>query len=268
MLGLTFIGSGSKGNSALLDLGNQKFLLDAGLSCRRITDFLAEKNLTLDDLSGILLTHEHADHIAGLKVLLKKAPFLPVYSTKGTLKAIRSKGIVINNSIELTPDSGINLGGCDCIPFNVPHDATQPAGFRFEISGRVMSIATDLGRVTQEVIEYTQDADILCLESNYDTEMLKSCPYPSWLKSRIKGPNGHLPNEGARGVLSRMHKVPKDLVLMHLSQESNTPELARQSLVPFLENDGAMFRDTNVHVASQDFAGDLISILPEAYNEN
>ena len=268
MLGLTFIGSGSKGNSALLELGDNKYLLDAGLSCKRIIDFLKEKQLTLENLSGILITHEHADHIAGLKVLLKKAPFLPVYSTKGTLEAIRNKGIIVNNSIIINPNQNINLSNCDCIPFNVPHDAEQPVGFRFEKSKRVMSIATDLGRITQEVIEYTQDADILCLESNYDPEMLRYCQYPYWLKNRIKGPNGHLPNEGSRGVLSRMNKVPCDLILMHLSQESNTPELARQALIPFFENDGSIFKKTHIHIASQNFAGDHIAIFPEVYNEN
>ena len=268
MLGLTFIGSGSKGNSALLELGKCKYLLDVGLSCKRIIEFLKEKQLTLENLNGILITHEHTDHIAGLKVLLKKVPFIPVYSTKGTLDAIQSKGITINNGIILNPNQSFRLSDCECIPFNVPHDAEQPVGFRFEKSCHVMSIATDLGRITQEVIEYMQDADILCLESNYDPDMLKYCQYPHWLKNRIKGPNGHLPNEGARGVLSRMNKVPHDLILMHLSQESNTPELARQALIPFFENDGHIFKDINIHVASQDFAGDCISVFPEVYNEN
>lgn len=260
MIGLTFIGSGSKGNSALLEVGESFFLLDAGFTCRRITDFLAERNIDGNELSGIFITHEHEDHIKGLRVLLNRFPQLSVYATSGTISGIKSRGIDVNNYVVVNPGKSINIGACDCVAFNVPHDANQPVGFRFSHNEDVMSIATDLGRVTPEVLEYSKDSDILCLESNYDSDMLRFCSYPSWLKNRIKGPNGHLPNEGVRGVLSKMDKPPAGLVLMHLSQESNTPDLARRSLVPFLENSKDDYRNTKIVVASQDFASERIFI--------
>lgn len=260
MIGLTFIGSGSKGNSALLELGESCFLLDVGFACRRITDFLAERNIDGSDLNGVFITHEHDDHVKGLRVLLNKYPQLPVYATNGTISGIKCKGVEIKNPIAINPGKNISVNGCDCVAFNVPHDANQPVGFRFSHNGDVMSVATDLGRVTPEVLEHSKGSDILCLESNYDSEMLRFCSYPSWLKDRIKGPNGHLPNEGVRGVLSKMDKPPAGLVLMHLSQESNTPDLARRSLVPFLENSKIDFRNTKIVVASQDFASERIFI--------
>lgn len=252
MFGITFIGSGSKGNCALLELSGEYYLLDAGLSCKKIKDFLHERQLGVDDLSGIFITHEHEDHIKGLRVLLGKASDLPVYCTQGTANAIADRNIEIKNHVELTLKKTIKLGDCECVPFRVPHDAADPSGFRFSTSQEVMSLATDLGHVTNEVIEHVQDADIVCLESNYDDDMLRTCLYPTWLKSRIRGPMGHLPNEGVRGLLSRMKKVPEAIILMHVSQESNKPELALGALKPFFENSGAIFKSAKLCVVAQD----------------
>ena len=271
LLGITFIGSGSKGNSALLELNNSYYLLDAGISCKRITDYIATRNLSLTDLKGIFITHEHDDHIKGLKVLLKKVPNITVYCTPGTASAINDKGIFLDSFVELDYGKTVLLSDCQCTAFQVPHDAVQPMGLRIEHNNQSMVMATDLGCVTPDIIKNTKNADLLCIESNYDEDMLRSCSYPSFLKQRIKSKSGHLPNEGVRGILSRMNKVPQSIVLMHLSQESNTREKALAALEPFLEFDGARFRSVPVTVASQDIPTERLVLkdrLPDKLKNN
>jgi phosphoribosyl 1,2-cyclic phosphodiesterase len=260
LIAITFIGSGSKGNSALLEIGDSYFLLDVGFSCRHITEFLKTRGLGLEDLSGVFITHEHDDHIKGLKVCLKKVPELKVYSSAGTLAAIRGKDIEMKNTVQVKAGRSLSLSGVELVPFNVPHDACEPFGYRFECGGKVISVASDLGSITPEVLDCTIDSDILCLESNYDKDMLRVCSYPPWLKSRIMGPQGHLPNGGVRGVLSKMNKTPESLVLIHLSQESNRPHLAREALSSFVDLTTPSFKETKIFVASQDFASERICI--------
>ena len=194
MLGITFIGSGSKGNSALLELNQEYYLLDAGISCKKICDYLSNRKIGLDELKGIFVTHEHEDHIKGLKVLLKKAPHLKIYCTPGTASAIVDRGIPIEEYYSMSYEKVFEISNCLCTAFKVPHDAAQPMGLHIEKDNYSMVMATDLGCVTQEVIKHTQNADLLCIESNYDLELLKSCSYPTWLKQRIKSSSGHLPN--------------------------------------------------------------------------
>ena len=263
MLGITFIGSGSKGNSALLELNHAYYLLDAGISCKKICDYLAERKISLDEVKGIFITHEHEDHIKGLKVLLKKAPHLKIYCTPGTASAIVDRGVPIDEFYSLSYEKVFEISNCLCTAFKVPHDASQPMGLHIEKDNYSMVMATDLGCVTPEVIRHTQNADLLCIESNYDLEMLKSCSYPSWLKQRIKSNSGHLPNVGVRGILSRMNKVPESIVLMHLSQESNTKEKALESLESFLEFDGTNFKSMHITVASQDYPSERITVGSE-----
>lgn len=270
MIGITFIGSGSKGNCALLELEGRYYLLDAGLSCRRIREFLEGQGLGFENLSGIFVTHEHDDHVKGLRVLLSRKVDLPVYCTRGTMCALSAKSIEVKNYVEMMYGRSLEIDRCSCIPFKVPHDATEPAGLRFTGADKVMCLATDLGHVTPEVIDHMQDADLVCIESNYDEDLLRSCTYPAWLKRRIRSPMGHLPNEGVRGILSRMKKVPEIVVLMHISQESNTPELVKESLEPFLDNSGARFRSTHFSIAEQDRHGERLTVeskLPSALKQ-
>lgn len=259
MIGITVIGSGSKGNSSLLELGSKYFLLDVGLSCKKIVDFLKSRSLTPQNISGIFLTHEHTDHISGLRVLLKKHP-ITVYATKGTHDAIAQKGIAITNQQIICNNETLHIGESQCIPFEIPHDAAEPVGYRFENSNRTFVLATDIGQVTDIILDNAKKADILCLESNYDNEMLQTCMYPRWLKNRIKSNTGHLPNTGVRGILSKIKKSPEFIVLMHLSQESNTPSLVRKNINDFISNSGNKFSNTRIHIASQSEPGPRLFI--------
>ena len=266
MLGITFIGSGSKGNAALLELGRRFFLLDAGFSCKRIKEFLNQKGLDFSDLSGIFITHEHDDHIKGLRVLLGKNSEIPLYCSRGTFCALKSRGLETSRQIDLVAGRELEIEGTRCVPFNVPHDATEPMGLRFENGGKIMSIATDLGHITAEVLDNMKEADLLCVESNYDEGMLRSSIYPGWLKRRIRSPMGHLPNEGFRGILSRMTRPPQVLALMHVSQESNSPRLVRETVEHFFGLNQERYAATKFSVASQDLPGERLfveTVLPK-----
>lgn len=259
-LGITFLGSGSKGNAALLELGGRKFLLDAGLSSRRIEKFLKSRDLGLGDLEGVIITHGHGDHINGLSTLLNRHP-MPVYCTHGTSKELNYFDILPKELILLRQNQEFELAGTRIWPFPVPHDAMETIGLRFEASGITMCVATDLGHITPEIMQYLTDTDILCLESNYDEQMLIKCRYPPWLKTRIKGPFGHLPNIGVRGVLSRQKRPLRHLALVHLSEESNTPELVRENLQPLLGL--PQLKSTIITVASQNEPSPAIFGIPE-----
>lgn len=271
MLGINFIGSGSKGNSALLEFNNSFFLLDAGFSCKKIRNFLSSRNLEVSDLAGIFLTHEHEDHTKGLKVLLKRSPDLPVYATGGTFSALRDRGVPVKSSVKIKAGNELEVQKVRCFPFNVPHDAHEPVGIRFEFEGKVLAIATDVGHLSQEVFTNLLDANLLCIESNYDEQMLKESIYPTWLKNRIRSKTGHLPNEGFRGVLSRMKKDPEILVLMHLSQESNTHWLVRDVVHNYFSLNPKRFKKTKVSIESQNKPGErliLESGLPPKIKKN
>lgn len=259
MLSIRFLGSGSKGNAALLRLGSAYWLLDAGLSCRRIERTLVELGLSLQELNGVFLTHDHDDHVKGLKTLLRKRD-IPIYATSGTSASLIRKGIAREQFVPLRREQEIELDGTRIWPFRTPHDAPEPVGFRFERAGQVLGLATDLGQVTAPVLAHLTDCDILCLESNYDEEMLAACSYPDWLKSRIRSPLGHLPNQGVRGILSRLRKPLRNLLLVHVSEESNCPRLVRENLAPLLDH--PCLNRTRIIVAAQDEPTATASLSP------
>ncbi|HNW35887.1 MAG TPA: MBL fold metallo-hydrolase [Candidatus Ozemobacteraceae bacterium] len=250
MISVTFIGSGSQGNAALIEFGRRRFLLDAGLSCERIVQGLEALDVTLDDLDGLFITHDHEDHVKGIRVLLGKRDDLPIFATRGTLAAIERKGLDIKHAVRLPTDREFEFAGLRVWAFPVPHDAVEPIGFRFEVGSRSLAVATDLGHVTPVVMAHLTSSDILCLESNYDEEMLAGCSYPDWLKRRIKSRSGHLPNTGVRGVLTRLQKPLQHLILVHVSQEANTPQIVQANVAPLLTSPHLI--NTKLCVASQD----------------
>jgi len=233
LIAVTYLGSGSEGNSALIEFGEARYLLDVGLSARRIKQFLTSRCIEAASLSGIILTHEHADHYRGLQNLLKSVP-IPVLTTEQTRRALVHRGVSIPAFVPLLPGQELERDGVRLRPFRLPHDAADPIGIRAEWKGHSIAVASDLGQITPALLDHVSGADILCIESNYDPDMLRACAYPDWLKRRVSGPRGHLPNGESGKILSRLDKPLGNLILIHLSQESNTPSLAWQSLAPFL----------------------------------
>jgi len=264
LIGISFFGSGSDGNSALIEGGKTRVLLDAGLSCKSIEENLSKRNLTLESLSGIFITHEHSDHIKGLKRLVRRFPG-KIYATEGTIKAIRKKGIESAAFEIVKSRKEFQLDALRVWPFSVPHDAAEPIGFRVESNGFSISIATDLGHISPLARDFLTDCDFLCIESNYDEKMLAMCSYPSWLKSRIRSPFGHLSNLGVREVINRLKRPITHLLLVHISKESNSHLIAGRNLIPLMDN--PQLQGAKITLATQDQPTPLLQIHPRLVNK-
>ena len=221
------LASSSSGNCALISDGDVHILLDAGISLRRIREGLRALGLGLEELSALLLTHEHADHIAGL-AMLEKVTEIPVYTSGGTARALMAKGKMVGRHvIFLRAGKTVDIGGLAVTPFETPHDAAESLGFAFERAGRRAAAVTDLGHVTAEVRRAVLGAETVLLEANHDVNTLRCGPYPYQLQQRILGPMGHLSNESAGALALELARSGcRRLLLAHLSETNNTPRLA------------------------------------------
>ena len=223
------LASGSSGNALLFSCGSTHLLVDAGISCRRITRSLEALDLTPADLTAILITHTHVDHISGLQTLLKRTD-CPVCATSQTLGALAQRLPALEpRSMVLTgPES---LGEVLVTPFPTSHDAPGSCGFRLDGTGGSAGILTDTGYVTEEAAAVLPGVDLAVLEANHDVETLRSGPYPYYLKQRILGAEGHLSNEdAARFAVMLAQQGAGEILLAHLSRENNTPAMAQRAV--------------------------------------
>lgn len=251
MLELCTLASGSSGNCLLVSCGQTHILVDAGISCRRITTALKAMDMHPADLSGVLITHEHSDHVSGLATLTKQF-HIPLYASRGTGLQLRDRIPMLEEVFHiLTPGECFALGGVEVESFATPHDAAQSTGYALSAGGRKAAVVTDLGHVTQEVAQGIRGANLLVAEANHDVEWLQSGPYPPFLKERILGQRGHLCNEaGAELVCSAVAAGASTVILAHLSHENNTPQRARQVVGDALTRMGALpGRDVVLEVA-------------------
>ncbi len=256
-LELCTLASGSSGNCALVSGGGVHILMDAGISARRISQGLKALGLTPEDLSCILITHEHSDHISGLTTLLKHHR-IPVYATAATGRQLAYRiAWVADNLRTVQPGVGFAAGGLEVRAFATPHDAADSVGYTVTEERRKLAFATDLGHVTQEVLSAVAGAQLAVLETNYDPEWLQSGPYPEYLKERIMGGNGHLSNEdGGQLALALSQLGVRQLVLAHLSKENNTPARALETVCASLIHGGVQpQKDVRVEVAPRDRLG-------------
>ncbi len=230
---LCSIASGSSGNCIYVGSETTHILIDAGISGKRTEVGLASLELTGNDLDGIFITHEHSDHICGLKVLARRYG-MPIYATKGTIAAIRasSNGKIDEELFrEIKADEKITIKDITCNPMRISHDAAEPVAYRIHYGNKKVGIITDLGCYNDYIVESLRGMDALLLEANHDVRMLQVGPYPYYLKQRILGERGHLSNELAGRLLSRlMHDRLQTVVLGHLSKENNLPELAYETV--------------------------------------
>ena len=221
------LASSSAGNAALVCHENTHILIDVGISCRRITQSLAALSLTLDDLDGILITHEHIDHVRALGTLQKKHA-IPLYASFGTAAAISYPAPYLH---AFAADETFTIKDLQIRSFRTSHDAKESVGYRIESSDGSLAVLTDTGFITDDAHDAALGADMLLLESNHDVIMLKNGGYPYYLKQRILGNRGHLSNENSGRLLSRvLHDNLKKVILGHLSQENNLPELAYETV--------------------------------------
>lgn len=231
---LCSIASGSSGNCIYVGSETTHLLVDIGISGKRAESGLHELELTGRDIDGILITHEHADHIQGLGVISRKYG-IPIYATRGTIKAIQECGSLgsVDESLfnEVQADKKLVIKDLTVNPMTISHDAAQPVGYRISYGDRRIAVCTDLGTYNDYTVECLKGMDALLLEANHDVNMLQVGPYPYYLKQRILGDRGHLSNENSGRLLCRiLHDRLKTIFLGHLSKENNLPELAYESV--------------------------------------
>ena len=231
---LCSIASGSSGNCIYVGSEATHLLVDVGISGKRTESGLQELGLTGRDIDGILITHEHADHISGLGVLVRKYG-IPIYATSGNIEAMkwdRSLGNIDESLYrEVQEDRKLTIKDLTVNPMHISHDAAQPVGYRISYGNRKVAVCTDLGVYNDYTVECLKGMDALLLEANHDVNMLQVGPYPYYLKQRILGDRGHLSNENSGRLLCRiLHDNLKTVLLGHLSKENNLPELAYESV--------------------------------------
>lgn len=225
---ITTLASGSSGNCILVSHGTTHLLVDAGISCRRVKNALAPLGLTPGDLTAILITHEHSDHISGLATLFKQY-HLPVWCSKGTGRQLEYRIAFLNEVLHtFEPGASFPLGGLTVTAFATLHDAADPVGYTFTDGTRKAAIVTDLGVVTPVVENCVRGADLLVAEANHDPGLLMDGPYPYYLKQRISGCHGHLSNADCAALVSR--SGAETVILAHLSAENNRPDLALETV--------------------------------------
>ena len=244
--------SGSSGNCSLVQTETTKVLIDAGESTKKITEALNSINIDPKDINGIIITHEHSDHIKGLGNFSKKYG-TPVFANKETWNAMpKQKEKIEENNIKYFTFDDFSIGDIKIKAFPIPHDAANPCGFNIYYKRKKMSIVTDVGHMNKEIISNLEKSSFLLLESNYEPEVLKCSPYPYLLKMRIQGPNGHLSNIDAGKTISYLsnHGL-KNVMLGHLSKENNFPELAYKTVLNELIENNTSENIVSLNVANR-----------------
>ncbi|MBP2002318.1 phosphoribosyl 1,2-cyclic phosphodiesterase [Paenibacillus shirakamiensis] len=247
-MGIQFsvLSSGSTGNATVVTDGQVTLLIDAGFSARRIVELLASREVTGDQLNGILVTHEHSDHIKGIGAVARKFK-LPVYANEKTWAAMYKNVGPLPDEQRIVFGTGEarDFGSLHVESFAISHDAAEPVGYCFQDGKEKLSVVTDLGYASDKVKMMISDSDVMVLEANHDIEMLRMGRYPWNIKRRILGDMGHLSNEAAGEVLSELltGRV-KRTYLAHLSREHNMLELAKMSVRGAMEDRGCFYKDS------------------------
>ena len=233
---VTVLASGSKGNCTLVCSSATKLLIDAGLSCRELLRRLLLCGEEPCSINAVLVTHEHADHIGGLRVLARRLK-IPVYVTSPTYQAYQrsvrdaaGQRVVLERREHFFAGTSFQIGDIAVTPFTIPHDAVDPVGFTFRADGIKIGICTDLGYMPASVRNHLRACDVLMIESNHDLELLRGGPYPWSVKQRVMSRVGHLSNDALADFLTTDYDGGAEfLILAHLSEQNNHPEIARRA---------------------------------------
>jgi phosphoribosyl 1,2-cyclic phosphodiesterase len=245
--------SGSSGNCYYCGTSSEGILIDAGVSCKKIFTALERCNIPTNAVKGIIITHEHSDHVNGLKVTASKLN-IPVFASDGTVTELK-KNICCDNIKLNKLENEVELAEMKIKHFSVSHDAVDPVGYRIKMNdGKTIVIATDLGIINDDVKNNIMDSDFIVLESNHDRVMLDNGPYPYYLKARIRSDHGHLSNIACSEVLPELVKNgTRRILLAHLSIQNNTPVKAYNESYKKIAKQGYIInRDFTLDVAPKD----------------
>ena len=263
---LVSIASGSSGNCIYIGTDNTHILVDVGISNKRIEQGLNEIGIKGSELDGVVITHEHSDHVKGLGVLARKHG-IPIYGTKETWKEIETMKYLGEYPKELfspiLPDTEFSIGDMKIEPFRIDHDAANPVAYRVQNGKKSVAVVTDLGHYDQYVIDHLQGLDALLLEANHDVRMLESGPYPYRLKQRILSDYGHLSNDNAGKLLNYiLHDKMKYILLGHLSKENNYEKLAYETVKLEIDQGDHKYqsKDFCISVAKRDMMSEIVTI--------
>jgi phosphoribosyl 1,2-cyclic phosphodiesterase len=248
-LKISVLNSGSCGNSTLLSSENTNILIDAGLSGRETAKRLSKFNVLPSELNGILVSHGHRDHIKGLGVLARRFE-VPIYiNRKTSAEVVPVIGdIPVQNFIKTGGD--FQIGDIEISTFSIPHDSADPIGFILKNNNTEIAHLTDIGKISDSILKKIRDKHLILIESNHDLDMLISGPYPEHLKRRIIGPKGHLSNiSAAHTLVEAIGSKTEMVILAHLSENNNHPDIVRTTVKEILEEEG--LRDIDIKIASR-----------------
>jgi phosphoribosyl 1,2-cyclic phosphodiesterase len=254
--------SGSSGNCLFVEGHNTKLLIDAGVSCKRITTALEEIEKNISEITAIIVTHEHSDHTSGVGNLSKKYN-IPVYASLKTWEGmpLQLQKVSKSNIKYFSVGSQFKIGDLIIHPFSTPHDALDPCGLNIFYGEKKITIATDVGHISNQLIEYMYGSNLLFLESNHDVDLLKVGSYPYFLKRRIISDIGHLSNESAGNTIGTLAKSGVNkFILGHLSKENNFPELAYQTVCSCLTSSGVSIDDISLDIAKRDCVSQMVVV--------
>jgi len=250
---VSVLSSGSSGNSIYIDDGTHSFLIDAGLSGKKIINSMKEIDAKPGELDGIFVTHEHKDHIKGVGILSRRLD-IPIYANDGTWAACENDLGKLKSEHINCFKGDFEFGDFNIRPINISHDARSPVAYVVYRNNKKLVFATDMGYIKDELLKELYDIDLLLLESNHDIDMLMSGSYPRFLKRRIRGDKGHLSNDAAADILPQLinGKCPQ-VLLGHLSQENNNPRVAYLTVENILKKKGLVVdKDLKLDLTYQD----------------
>lgn len=258
------IASGSSGNCIFVGSERTNLLVDAGISAKRIEHGLNRIEVNPDTIQGILVTHEHSDHVSGLGVMARRY-HIPIYATYETVMAFRRSRSMGEISEELfnyvEADKEFRINDVCIEPFSTSHDAANPVCYTVKMDDGKIGIATDLGKYDDYILSKLEESDLLLIEANHDVNMLMVGKYPYYLKQRILGERGHLSNDLCAELISKLiGKKNKHIILAHLSKENNYEELAYETVLCELTKHGTVSSDIKLSVAHRDSPSDMVIV--------
>lgn len=253
--------SGSSGNCSFVGTDNINILIDCGESQKKILTALESIGTNINQINAIVVTHEHSDHVKTLGAISKKYN-IPVYANEKTFNNMPEQTELIKeeNRKIFNTDDHFEIGDLQIHPFHIPHDAAEPCGYNIYSENNKISIATDIGHMDNSILKKLEESKFLLLESNYEPEILKYAKYPYYLKRRISGPNGHLSNQEASDTIIKLLSTGvNNIMLGHLSKETNFPELAYKTVMDEIINN-KINNNLTLNVASRIKPSDVINI--------